>query len=46
MFDSEGERPPWTQKILEATTADMGKQLKTSMKVFQILMLHLRLHSS
>ena len=41
-----GERPPWQQKILLATTAATGKQLKQSVNVFQILMLYLRLHSS
>jgi len=41
-----GERPPWTQKILPATTAEIGKQLKTSVNAFQIFKLHLLLHSS
>ena len=41
-----GERPPWTQKILPATIEAIGRQLKTSMKVFQILIDVRRLHSS
>jgi hypothetical protein len=41
-----GLRPPWTQKILLATMDAMGRVLKTSMNVFHVLMLVLRLHSS
>ncbi len=46
MLESDGDSPPWTQKILDATTAAMGSVLKTSINVFQILMLTRRLHSS
>lgn len=35
--------PPWQQKIFSSTMAAMGKQLKQSVKVFQSLMLYLRL---
>lgn len=41
-----GLSPPCTQKILLATMEAIGSVLNTSMNVFQVLMLVLRLHSS
>jgi hypothetical protein len=38
--------PPWTQKIFPAIKAAMGMVLKQSQNDFQILTLHLLLHSS
>ena len=43
---SSGERPPCMHMIFSSTMAATGRQLKQSMKVFQSLMLYLRLHSS
>lgn len=46
MLDRLGLRPPCTQKILLATIEAIGKVLKTSIKVFHVLMFVRRLHSS
>lgn len=35
--------PPWQQKIFSSIMADIGRQLKQSVKVFQSLMLYLLL---
>ncbi len=38
-----GESPPCMQKIFSSMSAATGRQLKQSVKVFQILMLYRRL---
>lgn len=46
IFVNSGDNPPCIHNILSSINAQIGKQLKQSIKYFQIFILYRRLHSS